>query len=115
MKPATRILLLVTGVFAGGVGAETWAPVPGDSALTFTAEQQGAEFQGEFREFTATFDLDPADPTGARIEAAITVAEERFERRLVETTSALETRLVERMSALETRLNERMWFSSRMS
>ena len=41
-------------------------------------------------------------------DAAITVAEERFERRLVETTSALETRLVERMSALETRLNERM-------
>jgi hypothetical protein len=43
-------------------------------------------------------------------DAAITVAEERFERRLVETTSALETRLVERMSALETRLNERMSF-----
>jgi hypothetical protein len=41
-------------------------------------------------------------------DAAITVAEERFERRLVEATSALETRLVERMSALETRLNERM-------
>jgi hypothetical protein len=41
-------------------------------------------------------------------DAAITVAEERFERRLVETTSALETRLVERMSTLETRLNERM-------
>jgi len=41
-------------------------------------------------------------------DAAITVAEERFERQLVETTSALETRLVERMSALETRLNERM-------
>ena len=74
MKPATRILLLVTSVFAAGVGAETWAPVPGDSALTFTAEQQGAEFQGEFREFTATFDLDLADPTGARIEAVITVA-----------------------------------------
>lgn len=41
-------------------------------------------------------------------DAAITVAEERFERRLVETTSALETRLVDRMNALETRLNERM-------
>jgi len=41
-------------------------------------------------------------------DAAITVAEERFERRLVEATSALEMRLVERMSVLETRLNERM-------
>ena len=37
-------------------------------------------------------------------DAAITVAEERFERRLVEVTSALETRLVERMKKLETRL-----------
>lgn len=74
MKPATPILLLLAGVYAGGVGAETWAPVPDDSALTFTAEQQGAEFEGEFREFTATFDLDPADPTAARIEAVITVA-----------------------------------------
>ncbi len=41
-------------------------------------------------------------------DAAITVAEERFERRLVEATSALEMRLVERMSALEIRLDERM-------
>lgn len=38
----------------------------------------------------------------------ITVAEERFERRLVEAISALETRLTERMSALETGLTERM-------
>jgi hypothetical protein len=37
-------------------------------------------------------------------DAAITVAEERFERRLVEATSALETRLVERMRKLESRL-----------
>ena len=41
-------------------------------------------------------------------DATITVAEERFERRLVEVTSALEMRLVERMSALEIRLDERM-------
>jgi hypothetical protein len=46
---------------------------------------------------------------GGRVcDAAITVAEERFERRLVEATGALETRLVQRMSALESGLNERM-------
>lgn len=39
-------------------------------------------------------------------DAVITVAEERFERRLGEATSALETRLVDRMSRLETRMSE---------
>ncbi|MGD8867426.1 MAG: hypothetical protein PVI01_07340 [Gemmatimonadales bacterium] len=41
-------------------------------------------------------------------DTVITAAEERFERRLGEVTSALEMRLVERMTSLETRLNERM-------
>lgn len=41
-------------------------------------------------------------------DTVITAAEERFERRLGEVTSALETRLVERMARLESRLNERM-------
>lgn len=41
-------------------------------------------------------------------DTVITAAEERFERRLGEVTSALEMRLVERMASLETRLNERM-------
>lgn len=38
----------------------------------------------------------------------IVLAEEKFGRRLAESTAALETRLTERMAALETRLTRRM-------
>jgi len=51
--------------------AELWAPVAADSTLSFSAEQQGAAFEGLFNQFTATFDMDPADPTTAHIEATI--------------------------------------------
>jgi polyisoprenoid-binding protein YceI len=51
--------------------AELWTPVAADSTLSFSAEQQGAAFEGLFNKFTATFDLDPADPPTARIEATI--------------------------------------------
>lgn len=41
-------------------------------------------------------------------DTVITLAEERFERRLTEATSGLETRLPDQMSQLEIRLDERM-------
>ncbi|UCG73364.1 MAG: YceI family protein [Chromatiales bacterium] len=56
---------------ATGVVAENWVPVPADSTLKFSAVQQGATFEGVFKAFTAEFDLDPSDPTRARIEATI--------------------------------------------
>jgi polyisoprenoid-binding protein YceI len=45
--------------------------VPGDSTLKFTATQQGAAFEGRFERFTASFDLDRANPVAAHIEALI--------------------------------------------
>lgn len=54
-----------------GALAENWVAVPADSTVKFSAVQQGAEFEGVFSKFTATFDLDPANPTLARIEATI--------------------------------------------
>lgn len=45
------LLLLASG--AAQAGAPCWQLAPEQSALTFTAVQAGAEFTGEFREFTA--------------------------------------------------------------
>jgi polyisoprenoid-binding protein YceI len=64
-------VLAITGCFFTSAAAEQWEVVAEDSTLTFNAEQQGAPFEGMFRTFEASFDLDPADPTGARIEATI--------------------------------------------
>jgi len=63
--------LLAALVCSTQAQAELWAPVAADSTLSFSAEQQGAGFEGLFNQFTATFDMDPADPTTARIEAII--------------------------------------------
>lgn len=69
-KPVFAILLGAI-LCATGALAENWTPVPADSSLKFSAEQQGAAFEGLFNEFSASFELDPADPTRARIEAKI--------------------------------------------
>ncbi|MGI9329526.1 MAG: YceI family protein [Gammaproteobacteria bacterium] len=65
------LALLVTFSLSTQAQAELWAPVAADSTLSFTGEQQSAPFEGLFNKFSATFDLDPADPTTARIEAII--------------------------------------------
>lgn len=49
--------------YAGGAGP--------DSRLGFTAEQQGAEFQGRFESFRATLRLVPGDADASRLEATI--------------------------------------------
>lgn len=68
----TRFIAPLFVVLAStSAGAEPWAPVDGQGSLTFTAEQQGAGFEGLFREFTASFDLDPQAVESARIEATI--------------------------------------------
>ena len=70
MKRLAMISLLgLTAVNASAV--EQWSPSPGEGSLTFTAEQQGAPFEGLFREFTANFELDPDAVEDARIEATI--------------------------------------------
>lgn len=71
MTRAFFAMLLGALLCTTGALAENWTPVPADSSLKFRAEQQGAAFAGLFNEFTASFELDPADPTRARIEATI--------------------------------------------
>lgn len=71
MRFTASLLLVTTSLLDCNVQADNWAPITGDSTLTFTAEQEGALFDGEFREFRALFILDPADPTTAHIEATI--------------------------------------------
>jgi polyisoprenoid-binding protein YceI len=51
--------------------AAEWQPVAGEGTLRFRAVQQGAEFEGLFGRFMASFDLDPRDPSSGRIEAVI--------------------------------------------
>jgi len=71
MTKAGLTLLCIALACATHAVAENWVAVPADSTLKFSAVQQGAAFEGMFNEFTASFDLDPADPTSARIEATI--------------------------------------------
>ena len=71
MTKAGLTLLCIALACATHAVAENWVAVPADSTLKFSAVQQGAAFEGMFNEFTASFDLDPADPTRARIEAII--------------------------------------------
>jgi polyisoprenoid-binding protein YceI len=50
---------------------EEWQPVAEGSTLSFTAVQQGATFDGQFKRFSTNFEMDPASPTTGRIEAII--------------------------------------------
>ncbi|NHK26899.1 YceI family protein [Parvularcula flava] len=52
-------------------GDDVWAIDPAVSSVTFTAEQQGQEFTGEFGSFSADIRLDPQDLSDAMISATI--------------------------------------------
>ena len=59
-------LCLITGVYAA-----QWQTAAPQGELTFTAEQAGAEFQGQFRHFTAEVTFDSSEPAKCRFDVTI--------------------------------------------
>jgi polyisoprenoid-binding protein YceI len=53
------------------LGATAWKNDPRQSALLFYGTQAGAEFEGEFRQFTAEVDFDPDVLATSRLDVTI--------------------------------------------
>jgi polyisoprenoid-binding protein YceI len=51
--------------------AAPWTVVPETSSVGFVGTQQGTKFNGRFQEFTATVDVDVADPTKGSIVGVV--------------------------------------------
>jgi len=67
-------LLASAALFASPAMAAQWAVDAATSTLSFEATQTGAAFTGQFKEFTAEIDFDPADPAAGSISATINPA-----------------------------------------
>ncbi|MET0166453.1 MAG: YceI family protein [Steroidobacteraceae bacterium] len=70
MRRCTPVLVLGCLV-AGWVSAAQWQAAAPQSRLTFNAVQAGAEFQGQFKQFTASVTFDPAKPTDCLFDVTI--------------------------------------------
>ena len=62
------------GLMAGWAYAAQWQSSPPQSKLTFNGQQAGAEFQGQFKRFTAKVAFDPAKPADCSFDVTIDVA-----------------------------------------
>ncbi|HKQ82049.1 MAG TPA: YceI family protein [Steroidobacteraceae bacterium] len=70
MKRST-IVLYILSLGAGAVYGAQWQAAAPQSRLTFNAVQAGAEFQGQFKQFTANVTFDPAKPTECQFDVTI--------------------------------------------
>jgi len=67
-------LVLAAGVaFSVGAFAAPWTVVPETSSVAFVGTQQGTKFNGRFQTYTATIDLDAADPTKGKIAGTVQI------------------------------------------
>jgi polyisoprenoid-binding protein YceI len=65
-------LVVAAGLaFSMGAFAAPWTVVPETSSVSFVGTQQGTKFTGRFQTFTATIDLDAADPTKGSIVGTV--------------------------------------------
>ena len=66
------LLLAVTALgVAGTTLAADWSVVPETSSVSFVGVQQGTQFTGRFREFSAEIAFDPAAPEGGSIVGVV--------------------------------------------
>lgn len=72
-------LLITAALVASPALAANWNVDSKTSSITFTAEQSGESFGGNFPSYTAHITLDPAKPEGANIHIAIDVAAVKVE------------------------------------
>jgi polyisoprenoid-binding protein YceI len=71
-KLGLKPLVAAAGLaFSVGSFAAPWTVVPETSAVGFVGTQQGTKFNGRFQTFTATIDLDAADPTKGSIVGTV--------------------------------------------
>lgn len=66
--------LAVLAIAAAPLYAAQWQATAPQSRLTFTAVQAGAEFQGQFKRFTANVAFDPTKPADCAFEVTIDTA-----------------------------------------
>lgn len=64
-------IALLSSLVISPVVAGEWVMRPAESSISIVAEQQGAEFTGQFKEFTADITFDPADLANASVVVVI--------------------------------------------
>jgi polyisoprenoid-binding protein YceI len=71
--PALKSLVaVIAGLSMGGTAlAAPWTVVPETSSVGFVGSQQGTKFNGRFQTYTATLNLDVADPTKGSIVGTV--------------------------------------------
>ncbi|MBC08529.1 YceI family protein [Thalassospira sp.] len=74
MLPALALATTLAG-FSGAVhAADPWVVEANDSEIEFKGTQLGAEFEGEFKSFTAEIVFSPDDLAGSSVEVLIDIA-----------------------------------------
>lgn len=58
---------LVAVFFTAAADAAEWQVEPDSSTVRFIGSQEGSAFRGRFRNFSATIDFDPANPSAGKI------------------------------------------------
>jgi polyisoprenoid-binding protein YceI len=70
--PVLKYLVVAAGLAFGGTAlAAPWTVVPETSSVGFVGTQQGTKFNGRFQTYTATLNLDVADPTKGSIVGTV--------------------------------------------
>ena len=70
-RGALAVALFATATVAGAAGPASYTADPAASRLEFTGVQEGAEFKGTFRKFTAAVDFAPEALASARFDVQI--------------------------------------------
>ncbi|GAB4349763.1 MAG: hypothetical protein Kow006_11830 [Gammaproteobacteria bacterium] len=68
---ATRLLPLLLALVVPPSQAADWLVVKAESRIAFTATFEGAEFGGEFRDYSASLRFDPDDLAASRFEVRV--------------------------------------------
>lgn len=59
--------------FSAQTQAANWQIIDEKSSLTFSAVQQGEAFSGQFEQFSATIDFDPAQPEQGHVKVVVAI------------------------------------------
>ena len=72
--PAVALATTIAGFSGVAQAADPWVVVADESEIEFTGTQLGAEFDGEFKSFTAEIVFSPDDLAGSSVEVLIDIA-----------------------------------------
>ena len=74
MLPVLAVATTISGFSGVAQAADPWVVEANDSEIEFTGTQLGAEFEGEFKSFTAEIVFSPDDLAGSSVEVLIDIA-----------------------------------------